>query len=103
MPDGKGGWTVGRSELGFPAGKNKTIVIRLDDIPGRNGVARRFRLRTNMEIYWDALQYAEGLDAGLARQTVLAARDGGVCAIAAFPASRGPTRVPRSCPTMISW
>ncbi len=72
VPDGKGGWTVGRSELGFPAGKNKTIVIRLDDIPGRIGVARRFRLRTNMEIYWDALQYAEGLDAGLARQTILA-------------------------------
>ena len=28
VPDGKGGWTVGRPALGFPAGKNKTIVIR---------------------------------------------------------------------------
>ena len=72
VPDGKGGWTVGRPALGFPAGKNKTIVIRLDGIPGQEGVARRFRLRTNMEIYWDALEYAEGLDAGLIRQTVLA-------------------------------
>jgi len=70
-PDGKGGWAVGRPELGFPAGKNKTIVIRLDGIPGQEGVARRFRLRTNMEIYWDALEYAEGLDAGQVRQTVL--------------------------------
>ena len=71
VPDGKGSWTVGRPALGFPAGKNKTIVIRLDDIPGREGVARRFRLRTNMEIYWDALQYAQGADAAAARQTVL--------------------------------
>ena len=82
VPDGKGGWTVGRPALGFPAGKNKTIVIRLDDphptLPhprgeGREGggVARRFRLRTNMEIYWDALEYAEGLDAGQVRQTIL--------------------------------
>ncbi len=72
VPDGKGGWAVGLPSLGFPAGKNKTIVIRLDDIPGQEGVARRFRLRTNMEIYWDALEYAELLDAGLARQTILA-------------------------------
>jgi hypothetical protein len=72
IPDGKGGWTVGRPALGFPSGKNKTIVIRLDGIPGQAGVARRFRLRTNMEIYWDALEYAEGLDAGSVRQSVLA-------------------------------
>ena len=57
VPDGKGGWKVGRDRLGFPAGKNKTILIRLDGIDGP-GVSRRFRLRTNMEIFWDALQYA---------------------------------------------
>jgi hypothetical protein len=61
VPDGKGGWKVGRDKLGFPAGKNKTIVIRLDGIDGP-GVARRFRLRTNMEVFWDALQYARGRD-----------------------------------------
>jgi tetratricopeptide (TPR) repeat protein len=71
VPDGKGGWTVGRPALGFPAGKNKTIVIRLDDIPGQEGVARRFRLRTNMEIYWDCLEYAEGVGADPARQVAL--------------------------------
>ena len=71
-PTARAAGTVGRPALGFPAGKNKTIVIRLDGIPGQEGVARRFRLRTNMEIYWDALEYAEGLDAGLARQTILA-------------------------------
>ncbi len=71
VPDGKGGWTVGRPALGFPAGKNKTIVIRLDAIPGQKGVARRFRLRTNMEIYWDCLEYAEGVGADSIRQVAL--------------------------------
>jgi len=66
VPDGKGGWKIGRNALGFPAGKNKTILIRLDGITGKE-VTRRFRLRTNMEIYWDALAYARGLDAELAR------------------------------------
>jgi hypothetical protein len=60
--DGKCGWKVGRPALGFPAGKNKTCVIRLDGIEG-NGVSRRFRLRTNLEVFWDALHYAAGLDA----------------------------------------
>jgi tetratricopeptide (TPR) repeat protein len=62
VPDGTGGWKVGQAGLGFPAGKNKTCVIRLDGIEGK-GVSRRFRLRTNLEIYWDALHYAAGLDA----------------------------------------
>jgi hypothetical protein len=34
-------------------------------------VARRFRLRTNMEIYWDALSYATGLDPKGMRQQPL--------------------------------
>ena len=71
VPDGQGGWKVGRPALGFPAGKDKTMLIRLDGIDGP-GVSRRFRLRTNMEIYWDALSYARPLDAGLARQRWLA-------------------------------
>jgi tetratricopeptide (TPR) repeat protein len=66
VPDGKGGWKVGRPALGFPAGRNKTILIRLDGIEGK-GVSRRFRLRTNMEIFWDFLGYARGLDGSLAK------------------------------------
>jgi tetratricopeptide (TPR) repeat protein len=61
VPDGKGGWKVARDKIGFPAGKHKTITLRLDGLDGP-GVARRFRLRTNMEIYWDALHYATGRD-----------------------------------------
>ena len=41
-------------DLGFPAGKNKTILIDLQ--PGRRG-ARRLRLRTNLEVYWDWLAH----------------------------------------------
>lgn len=59
VPDGKGGWKVALDKIGFPAGKRKTITLRLDGLDGP-GVARRFRLRTNMEIYWDALHYARG-------------------------------------------
>jgi hypothetical protein len=66
VPDGKGGWKVGRPTLGFPAGKNKTMMIRLDGIDGP-GVSRHFRLRTNMEIYWDFLGVARGLDTKLAK------------------------------------
>ena len=46
-----GSWRVVRDDLGFPAGKNKTILIDLKAIAG----ARRVRLRTNLEIYWDSL------------------------------------------------
>ena len=46
-----GSWQVVRDDLGFPAGKNKTILIDLKAIEG----ARRIRLRTNLEIYWDSL------------------------------------------------
>ena len=72
VPDGHGGWTTARDDLGFPAGKNKTILIRLDGLAGHPGVTRRFRLRTNMEIFWDALRYAAGLDESRARQQRLA-------------------------------
>ena len=61
VADGRGSWRVAQAHLGFPAGKNKAITIDL----GRafvNGAPRRFRLRTNLEIYWDKLSWAVGLD-----------------------------------------
>lgn len=73
VPDGTGGWRAAGPPLGFPAGKNKTCVIRLDGVAG-DGVARRVRLRTNMEIFWDALRYAKGLDASVCKQQVLPIR-----------------------------
>jgi hypothetical protein len=57
MPDGQGGWRIVQDQIGFPAGKLKTIVVRLEN-PDTGESLRRFRLRTNMEIHWDALQVA---------------------------------------------
>src|SRR5699024_10261962 len=53
--DGEGGWKVAKENIGFPSGKNKTILIDLEDIfePDTN---RRVRLYTNMEIYWDQIR-----------------------------------------------
>ncbi len=71
VPDGSGGWKATGPPLGFPTGKNKTILVRLDGLGGAVQ-PRRFRLRTNMEIYWDALAVASGLDESLARLRDLA-------------------------------
>jgi tetratricopeptide (TPR) repeat protein len=57
VPDGEGGWTVAHPDLGFPAGKDKTVVIDLQDVFSP-GMPPRLRLRTTMEIYWDAVEWA---------------------------------------------
>jgi len=59
VPDGDGGWRTAKDDLGFPAGKSKTMLIDLSDVVGADG-PRRLRLRTNMEIYWDRLAWATG-------------------------------------------
>jgi len=58
--DAAGRWVTVAPDLGFPAGKNKTILIDLG-LVARAGVAgaTRLRLRTNLEIYWDSLMVAE--------------------------------------------
>lgn len=60
VPNGKGDWTVAQPNLGFPEGKNKTILLDLTHI-FRPNTPRRVRLRTNLEIYWDFIGYATGL------------------------------------------
>lgn len=59
VPDGHGGWIVAQPNLGFPAGRKKTVLFNLTDI-FRPGTPRRVRIRTNLEIYWDQLLWAEG-------------------------------------------
>ena len=55
--DGKGRWTVTHADLGFPAGKLKTMVIPVERLAdGR--YPTRLRLRTNLEIYWDRIAWA---------------------------------------------
>jgi Tfp pilus assembly protein PilF len=59
VPDGHGGWITAQDNLGFPAGRKKTILFNLTNI-FRPGTPRRVRLRTNLEIYWDAIHWAQG-------------------------------------------
>ncbi|HEV2862255.1 MAG TPA: FG-GAP-like repeat-containing protein [Pyrinomonadaceae bacterium] len=70
VADGRGGWTVAKPDLGFPAGKNKTILVDLKDV-FTAGAPRRLRLRTNMEIYWDALEWASEVTEAPTRVTLL--------------------------------
>ena len=69
--DEAGRWVVVAPDLGFPAGKNKTILVDLARV-ARAGVAhaRRLRLRTNLEIYWDSLAVAERAGAPAASDTM---------------------------------
>jgi hypothetical protein len=60
VPDGHGGWVVARDNLGFPAGRKKVCLFDLTNI-FRPGTPHKLRLRTNLEIYWDQIQWARGL------------------------------------------
>ena len=65
VPDGRGGWITTRSNLGFPAGRKKICLIDLSNV-FRPGTPRKVRLRTNLEIYWDSIEWARGVvDASL--------------------------------------
>jgi len=59
VPDGRGGWKVAKANLGFPAGRKKICLIDLTNVfvPG---TPRRLRLRTNLEVYWDSIEWAQG-------------------------------------------
>ncbi len=57
VPDGHGGWTVARKNLGFPAGRKKICLFDLTNV-FRPGTPHKVRLRTNLEIYWDAIEWA---------------------------------------------
>lgn len=58
------------ADIGFPSGKDKTIVVDLSGkFPTRD---RRVRIRTNMQIYWDQAFVARDLTNGPAKITTLA-------------------------------
>ena len=59
VADAQGRFKPARTGLGFPAGKDKTILIDLAGVFGSTG-ARRLRLSTNLEIFWDRLGWAVG-------------------------------------------
>ncbi|MFN2512387.1 MAG: FG-GAP-like repeat-containing protein [Pyrinomonadaceae bacterium] len=60
VPDARGGWRVALPNLGFPAGRKKICLFDLTSVFAP-GTPRRVRLRTNLEVYWDAFQWAPGL------------------------------------------
>ncbi|MDH5399682.1 MAG: FG-GAP-like repeat-containing protein, partial [Cyclobacteriaceae bacterium] len=64
----EGNWETVIENLGFPMGKNKTIIT---DLSGKYLSAdRRVRIRTNMEIYWDHAFFAVNASAPV-KSTVL--------------------------------
>jgi hypothetical protein len=71
VPNGKGGWRVARPNLGFPAGRKKICLIDLSGV-FEPGTPHRLRLRTNLEIYWDSIEWAQGLPGAPMKITRLA-------------------------------
>ncbi|HEX8890568.1 MAG TPA: FG-GAP-like repeat-containing protein [Pyrinomonadaceae bacterium] len=59
VPDGRGGWTVAQPNLGFPAGRKKICLFDLTNV-FRPNTPHKLRLRTNLEIFWDKLEWAVG-------------------------------------------
>jgi Tfp pilus assembly protein PilF len=59
VPDGHGGWVVAKPNLGFPAGRKKICLVDLTGV-FRANTPHRVRLRTNLEIYWDSIEWAQG-------------------------------------------
>ncbi len=70
VPDGRGGWVVARPNMGFPAGRKKISLFDLTDV-FRPNTPRRLRLRTNLEIFWDKLEWAQSLPGAELRTTKL--------------------------------
>ncbi|NNE65638.1 MAG: tetratricopeptide repeat protein [Pyrinomonadaceae bacterium] len=56
--DDNGNWITARENLGFPAGKMKTLLFDLDGLFGKNTEIRKLRIRTELEVFWDKLAWA---------------------------------------------
>jgi hypothetical protein len=68
--DANGRWKIAIANIGFPSGKDKTMVI---DLAGRFPTAdHRVRIRTNMQIYWDQAFVARDLAKSPVKITTLA-------------------------------
>jgi hypothetical protein len=59
---------VANSNLGFPAGRKKICLVDLTNV-FQPGVPHLLRLRTNLEVYWDSIEWAQGVP-NAALQTV---------------------------------
>jgi hypothetical protein len=59
VADASGHFREIRAGLGFPSGKDKTVLLDLTGVFPAKG-PRRLRLATNLEVFWDRLGWAEG-------------------------------------------
>ena len=59
VADPQGRFRTARANLGFPSGKDKTVLIDLDGLLPASG-ERRLRLSTNLEVFWDRIAWAVG-------------------------------------------
>jgi Flp pilus assembly protein TadD len=67
--DAKGRWHNAIEDIGFPSGKNKTIVV---DLAGKFPTPdHHVRIRTNMQIYWDQAFVSRNLANTSAKITTL--------------------------------
>jgi hypothetical protein len=68
--DASGRWRTAIPNIGFPSGKNKTIVV---DLAGKFPTAdHHVRIRTNMQIYWDQAFVSSDVANSPAKITTLA-------------------------------
>ena len=59
VPDEEGGWYVAMPEAGFPAGLPRMMTLDISSLPIRE--KGRFRIRTNMEVFWDQIFVGEDM------------------------------------------
>ena len=68
--DAKGSWHTAIASLGFPSGKDKTMIV---DLAGKFPTAdHHVRIRTNMQIYWDEAFVSRSLPDNPVKVTTLA-------------------------------
>ena len=68
--DAKGRWHTAIANIGFPSGKDKTMVV---DLAGKFPTAdHHVRIRTNMQIYWDQAFVSRDLANSPVKTTTLA-------------------------------
>lgn len=67
--DARGRWVKAIADIGFPSGKDKTVIVPLSGIfPTAD---HHVRIRTNMQVYWDQALVAHQLPDAGARVTTL--------------------------------
>jgi hypothetical protein len=68
--DASGRWRTAIGDIGFPSGKNKTLIV---DLAGKFPTAdHHVRIRTNMQIYWDQAFVASDVKSSPVKVTTLA-------------------------------